>query len=98
MPTAIGYRSYMVRLWYSTEQADPIQVVIPASDDADVPQWLTRALAGEPIEEQRPESASASQEPLLFHAEVEHVQSGERRSFDTMDGLLEFLRGLTAEA
>lgn len=38
------------------------------------------------------ESSAASVPAPDWHAEVEHIQSGERWTFDSLDELLEFLR------
>lgn len=96
MPTAIGYRSYIVRIWHGAVRANAPQVILPALDDVDMPQWLARALAGGSREEPPTENSSGSpEEPPLFYAKVEHIQTGEGQSFDSVNRLLDFLRGFT---
>jgi hypothetical protein len=40
----------------------------------------------------REESADLSQKSVMWESEVEHIQTGERWEFDTLDQMLAFLR------
>jgi len=43
----------------------------------------------------REESADPAKTPADWHSEVEHIQTGERWEFETVDQLLDFLRSHT---
>jgi hypothetical protein len=43
----------------------------------------------------REESADPARKPVDWHIEVEHIQTGERWEFETLDQLLDFLRSHT---
>ena len=46
----------------------------------------------------REESVDPARTPIDWHSEVEHIQTGERWDFDTLDELLGFLRREAGDA
>ena len=93
MVTEIQYKSNLIRLWYGSGRANPGQVPIPEAEEGAVPQWLEQALSSEPfVESSAARSSQRGGERNDLYAQVEHIQTGRRWNFDTMDGLLGFLR------